>query len=220
MIFTPHSEWVDITINGKTRRISNQEQIAAPLLCGLEKTLREGTPLVHTFDYNEYPIKLIIDEDSVYLLCEEKTPTIERVEGATALTVAKALQESLSADWYTWLLFEGYTPDSSMSDCERTALYNASSELAGATAKLETAIILHNRKASGIIPEDKAGFTNALNNALIRFGANRYDYLVDNPLTYVKPSPGREAVEQGSRRIGVTADSLTAMMKDIAKLFD
>lgn len=62
--------------------------------------------------------------------------------------------------------------------------------------------------------EDKALFVRRLNEALIEYGAGRYDYLRETPMEYVREG-AREYVRCGHRTAGVSMDSLPAMMGDI-----
>lgn len=82
-------------------------------------------------------------------------------------------------------------------------------------------IVSELRKNHQPIHEDKAGFVDALNAALIVYGDGRYDHLIETPLTYVPVyRDGRivsEHVTLGSEVANVTGDSLTGMLGDIYK---
>lgn len=69
---------------------------------------------------------------------------------------------------------------------------------------------LHNQEIAR-----KAFFVCELNDLLISAGGGRYDYLKDDPLTYVV-NGSEEYVSCGNKRACVTGDSLTAMMRDIS----
>ena len=62
--------------------------------------------------------------------------------------------------------------------------------------------------------EDKALFVRRVNDALVECGAERYDYLLETPLEYVREGD-REYVACGHRRACVSMDSMPAMMSDI-----
>lgn len=62
--------------------------------------------------------------------------------------------------------------------------------------------------------EDKALFVQRLNEALIECGARRYDYLIDEPLTYERVG-ANERVRQGDKEANISMDSLTALMCDV-----
>lgn len=66
--------------------------------------------------------------------------------------------------------------------------------------------------------EDKAGFVNELQKALIRCGDGRYDFLARRPLRY--GTEGQlEWIEQGGEIVAnVTGSSLTAIARDIANV--
>lgn len=64
--------------------------------------------------------------------------------------------------------------------------------------------------------EDKGKFVSMLNDALVECGAERYDYLREQPMEYVRDGC-EEFVVRGIRRANVTLDSLPAMLGDIAK---
>ena len=69
--------------------------------------------------------------------------------------------------------------------------------------------------------ESKAQFVSMLSSALQECGKGRYDSIM--PLTYDRDSNGNEWVYYGRKwpdkhhRINVTADSLLAIMKDVAR---
>ena len=61
----------------------------------------------------------------------------------------------------------------------------------------------------------KAFFVCELNDLLISAGGGRYDYLKDDPLTYIADG-AEEYVSCGHKRACVTGDSLAAMLRDIS----
>lgn len=62
--------------------------------------------------------------------------------------------------------------------------------------------------------EEKARFVELLNDALLKCGGGRYDYLASQPMVYER-SGSEEFVTLGIRRACVTGDSLVGMMQDI-----
>lgn len=67
----------------------------------------------------------------------------------------------------------------------------------------------------------KARFVHELNFSLIACGEGRYDFLVEQPLTYVVEvdeagNVAGEAVTMGARAANVTGGSLAALLEDVA----
>ncbi len=71
--------------------------------------------------------------------------------------------------------------------------------------------------------EDKHGFINDFQEALIKNGAGRYDHLMDNPVRYLDDCDddipkGMEVIEYKGRKVDITCDSLTSIAKVIISL--
>lgn len=67
--------------------------------------------------------------------------------------------------------------------------------------------------------EDKEGFVNAINEALIKHGNGRYDYLMDNPVHLDDGVvAGTTVMRRGSCGVDVTCDSLTSIMREFSRL--
>lgn len=65
--------------------------------------------------------------------------------------------------------------------------------------------------------EDKEGFVNALNEALIKHGNGRYDHLMDHPVRY-EESNGIEVMGLRGRWVDITCDSLTSIMHEFMEI--
>ncbi len=71
--------------------------------------------------------------------------------------------------------------------------------------------------------EDKHGFVSAFQEALIKFGAGRYDHLKDEPVWYLDEydegiPEGMQVIEYRGRKVDITCDSLTSIAKEIVSL--
>lgn len=66
--------------------------------------------------------------------------------------------------------------------------------------------------------EDKEGFVNAINEALVTYGGGRYDHLMDRQVNY-KEIGGLQALESPSHRMyDITCDSLASILEVIHRI--
>lgn len=67
------------------------------------------------------------------------------------------------------------------------------------------------------VGEDKEGFVNALNEALIKHGNGRYDHLMDHPVRF-ESDAGMDLLRATAGDVDVTCDSLTSIMREFSRL--